>query len=213
MADPRKRQRQQQRQFDKFYESFSNCDEMLRATQKGMLSTDRKFTRKVKQQQAEEEEARQREAQRAEERAFLATCAFAGVEPTPAPSSPARKPKTPKKSLKERRQEQQQADQIAELLRKRQAVLPWPFDALLRLQNYDGRWLDPEQVCLCLAVPHAEYFTNGALCRERHSHPETLTHRDTHTERERERGVVYGRGAPGPHVCCSALLSRSFISS
>lgn len=161
MTMARKQRQRQQQQFDKFFESFSNCDEMLAATQKGAMSTDRKFTRKVLQQLAEEDEERQRAEQRAQEQEFLRTCDLAGVKRT---TSPARKQplSPPKKSLKERRREEQRAEAVANLLKKKAAVLPWPFDSLLRLQNYDGRWLDPAQVYACLGLPASNYFTTGA---------------------------------------------------
>ena len=113
MAAVRKRQRQQQRKFDQFFESFSNCDEMLQATQKGELST--------------------------------------------APKKPSKK----SEKEKEKEKQQVQSEAIANLIKKKEAVLPWPFDDLLLLQNYDGRWLDVDQIYECLNIPVSNYFTNG----------------------------------------------------
>ena len=177
VKENRKRQRQQLRQFEQFFESFSNSEEARKAAQQGVLSTDRKFTQKILHQLALEEDKKQAAEEAAKHQDFLKTCQLAGVEAPPSPSKG--KPKTPKHkekkmSLKERELEKQQAVAVAQLLLQKEAVLPWPFDDLLLLQNYDGRWLDVEQIYECLGIPSSNYFTNGN-CTSLHSLTHSLT--------------------------------------
>jgi hypothetical protein len=42
--------------------------------------------------------------------------------------------------------------------------VPWPFEELLRLQHYDGRWLEPLQLYQCLALPASDYFSGECVC-------------------------------------------------
>ena len=87
---------------------------------------------------------------------------LAGLSPSPTKKNkPTQSP--PKKTLKERQAEKDQAAALALLLQKKKEVLPWPFDDLLLLQNYDGRWLDVDQIYECLAIPPSGYFADGRL--------------------------------------------------
>ena len=157
-----KRIKKQLKQFDDFYQSFTNCNEVKKSVLTGTLSTDKKYTKKVLQQQEVEQDKEENMRLINERKEFMKTCELAGIDPTTSSrmSSP-KKNKNKKNKKTNEDKEKVSSNTIDLLLQKKPDLLPWPFDDLLRLQNYDGRWLDVYQVFEVLNIPPSGYFTNG----------------------------------------------------